>query len=153
MSMEHKGYTATVEFSAPDRVFHGRLDGIADIITFEGTSVDELEANFREAVDDYLDFCDERGSEALRPYSGRFVLRLSPRMHADVSIAARAAKESMNSWIIGTIQTRLEAWKAARVNPAAAEREAEEAAEREREEAEEREKEEAEERLEDAAAG
>lgn len=148
MSMSYKGYTARVEYSAPDRVFHGRLNGIADIITFEGTSVDELETRFREAVDDYLEWCDQDGVEALRPYSGRFVLRLSPEMHADVTIGARAAKESMNSWIIGAIQTRLEAWKASRPNPAAAEREAEEAAEREAEEAAERE---AEERL-DAAA-
>ena len=114
MSMTYRGYTGSVEYSAPDRVFHGKLIGIADIITFEGTTVDELEQDFRRAVDDYLDFCARDGLEPQKPYSGKFVLRLSPEVHRDASIAARRAHSSMNNWIIGAIQMRLDAEKAAR---------------------------------------
>jgi predicted HicB family RNase H-like nuclease len=122
MGMSYRGYTGSVEFSANDRIFHGRLDGIRDIITFEGTTVDELETSFREAVDEYLEWCEEDGVEPQRPYSGRFVLRLSPQMHGDISIASRVAGESMNSWVVGAIEVSLKEWRAARVNPAAAER-------------------------------
>jgi predicted HicB family RNase H-like nuclease len=122
MSMSHRGYTGSVEYSAPDRVFHGKLNGIRDIITYEGTTVDELETSFRETVDDYLAYCAEEGMEPQRPYSGRFVLRLSSEMHGEISAASRMAKESMNTWVQGAIEARLAEWRATLVNPAAAER-------------------------------
>lgn len=114
MSMEFKGYTGSVEYSPADRVFHGRIVGITDIITFEGTSVEALEKDFRDAVDDYLDMCAQDGVEPQRPYSGRFVLRVSPEIHREASLAARSARASMNAWIVGAIQMRLDAEKAAR---------------------------------------
>ncbi len=52
--MTHKGYAARVEFDAEDRIFHGRIAGIQDIITFHGESEKELLVAFEEAVDDYL---------------------------------------------------------------------------------------------------
>lgn len=109
MTMTYRGYTGSVEYSSRDRIFHGTLVGITDIITFEGSSVEALERSFRESVDDYLDFCGEQGMEPQKPYSGKFVLRLSPEVHRAASIAARRAHSSMNGWIIGAIQTRLEA--------------------------------------------
>ena len=53
--MEHKGYYSRIEYSAIDNVFHGRILDIADIVSFEGNSVDELEKNFVETVDDYIE--------------------------------------------------------------------------------------------------
>jgi predicted HicB family RNase H-like nuclease len=109
MSMTYKGYTGTIEYSAPDRVFHGRIAGITDVITFEGTSVDELEADFRAGVDRYLLGCAEDGVEPQRPFSGKFVLRLTPEDHRDVSVAARRERASMNAWIVQAIRMRLQA--------------------------------------------
>jgi predicted HicB family RNase H-like nuclease len=107
--MKYRGYTGSVEFDPQGRIFHGRLLGItADIITFEGMSVDELEKDFRDAVDDYLALCAEDGIEPQRPYSGRFVLRLEPVIHGRVTAAARRAKSSMNRWIAEAIQMRLD---------------------------------------------
>lgn len=53
-TLTHKGYAARVEFDAEDRIFHGRIAGIRDIVTFHGESVKELLAAFEAAVDDYL---------------------------------------------------------------------------------------------------
>jgi predicted HicB family RNase H-like nuclease len=113
--MKHKGYTGSVEFDPDGRVFHGRILGItADIITFQGTTVDELEQDFREAVDDYLDLCAQDGVEPQRPYSGRFVLRLEPSLHGRVTAAARRQKTSINKWIAAAVQMRLDAENATR---------------------------------------
>lgn len=114
MSMTYRGYTGTVEYDAGDRILHGRVIGITDIVSFEGTTVKELEADFRAGVDSYLEGCAERGVEAQRPYSGKFVLRLSPEVHRDASIAARLARTSMNNWIVEAIQMRLDAGNARR---------------------------------------
>ena len=47
---------ANIEFSAEDKCLHGKIDGIADLVTFEADNVHEIEKEFRSAVDDYLDF-------------------------------------------------------------------------------------------------
>lgn len=96
--MEHKGYVGTVQFSPDDRVFHGRIAGIRDVITFEGDSVQSLEDDFRSAVEDYLSLCAKHGREPEKPFSGKFVLRTTPDVHrAAVQAAAREGK-SLNAW-------------------------------------------------------
>jgi predicted HicB family RNase H-like nuclease len=109
MSMTYKGYTGSIEYSSPDRCFHGRVIGITDIVSFEGTSVEELEADFRAGIDSYLAGCEKDGMEPQRPFSGKFVLRLSSEVHRDASIAARRAGASMNAWILEAIRMRLQA--------------------------------------------
>ena len=49
-------------------------------------------------MDTYLEFCQDLGEAPEKPYSGRFVLRLSPEGHRTVVLAARAANKSLNSW-------------------------------------------------------
>jgi len=42
----------SVHFSAADNTFFGKLEGINDLVTFEGSSVSELKKSFRAAVKD-----------------------------------------------------------------------------------------------------
>ena len=60
-TLQYKGYDGSIEHSAEDRVLHGSLLGIRDGVVYEGSDVDSLESNFRDAVDEYLDFCAEEG--------------------------------------------------------------------------------------------
>jgi predicted HicB family RNase H-like nuclease len=55
--MEYLGYTGSVELDAEEGVFHGRVLDLRDTITYEAEREDELEAAFRDAVDEYLDQC------------------------------------------------------------------------------------------------
>lgn len=98
-AMIYKGYAARIEFDSEDRVFFGRLAGIQDIITFHGKTVDELEDAFKEAVDDYLATCAQRGEKPNKPYSGKLTLRIPPRVHAAVSTAAETSGKSLNQWV------------------------------------------------------
>lgn len=107
--MKYKGYTGSVEYDAEDRIFYGSVDHITDVVTFQGDSVDELEQAFRDSVDVYLESCAEDGVEPQRPCSGKFVLRVSPELHREAAAAARTQGESLNSWIMGAIRTRLAA--------------------------------------------
>ena len=43
----------SVHFSSVDKTFFGKLEGVNDLITFEGSSVKELKKSFKEAVKDY----------------------------------------------------------------------------------------------------
>jgi hypothetical protein len=54
---EHRGYVGTAWYSGDDRVFHGRVAGVRDVIWLEGDGVDARERAFRERVDMYLESC------------------------------------------------------------------------------------------------
>lgn len=60
-TLHYKGNDGSVEYSAEDRILHGRLLGIRDAIVYEGSDVDSLESNFHAAVDEYMDFRAEEG--------------------------------------------------------------------------------------------
>ena len=64
--LTYKGFIGSVHFSAEDKVFHGKIEGIDDLVTFEGQSVDELLKAFHEEVDDYIKHCKEIGKEPTR---------------------------------------------------------------------------------------
>ncbi len=97
--MEYKGYYARVEFDEESDIFHGEVINISDIVTFEGTSVDELKQAFQDSIDDYLDFCAERGEDPVKPYSGRFVVRINPELHKSIAIEAKAEGKSLNALV------------------------------------------------------
>ena len=97
--MKHIGYTAHIEYDDEAGLFHGEVIDLRDVITFEGRSVTELRKAFRDSVDDYLQFCEERGEEPDRPFSGRLMVRLPPQLHRDIYTRARQEGKSLNQFI------------------------------------------------------
>ena len=97
-AMKYRGYTARVEYDPEDRIFVGHLIGIDDIVGFHGSTVDELEQAFHEAVDHYIEASEKLGREPQKPHSGRLMLRVGQDVHAAVSVAAKAAGKSINQW-------------------------------------------------------
>lgn len=97
--MHYKVYYGRAEIDEEAGLFHGRVVGIRDVVTFEGRSVRELKKAFRDSVNDYLAFCHERGEEPDKPYSGKVSLRIEPELHRKISLAAGAAGKSINRWI------------------------------------------------------
>ncbi|BAZ51719.1 HicB protein [Nostoc sp. NIES-4103] len=97
--MKYKGYEAVVEFDAEAEIFHGEVINIRDVITFQGTSVSELKQAFYDSVDDYLDFCKERGEEPDKPFSGKFMVRINPELHKKIVIKAKKEGQSLNSLV------------------------------------------------------
>lgn len=102
--MKYKGYTGHVEYDDEAKIFHGEVLGIKDVVTFQGTTVDEIERAFKDSVDDYLSFCAGRGKDPDRPFSGKFNLRIPPELHAKLSIAAQLHGESLNNYIAIMLQ-------------------------------------------------
>ena len=97
-SMTYNGYTARIEYDDDDGIFVGHLAGIRDIVSFHGSTVNELRTHFREAVDHYLAVCEERGEQPQKPYSGNLMLRISPDIHAAVATASQIKGKSINQW-------------------------------------------------------
>jgi predicted HicB family RNase H-like nuclease len=55
------------------------------VITFQGRRVEVLKVALEDSVEDYLEFCETRGEELDKPYSGKFVLRVEPALHRRLS--------------------------------------------------------------------
>lgn len=99
----YKGYIPSISFSVEDNEFVGIVEGARDIIHFSGTSVAELEAAFREMVDQYLDWCARDGVEPEKPYSGKLAFRTTPEHHRLISQAASQNACSINQWMDETL--------------------------------------------------
>ena len=97
--LKYKGYTGYVEFDDEAGMFHGEVLDLRDVITFQGKSVEEIDQAFRESVNDYLEFCEERREEPDKPFSGRLMLRLPPHLHRKAYVSARREGKSLNQWI------------------------------------------------------
>jgi predicted HicB family RNase H-like nuclease len=97
--LEYKGYYASLNFSSEDEVFYGKLFGIDDLVTFEGTSVKELKKAFHEAVNDYLETCKELGKEPNKTYKGTFNVRVTPGLHKDAAFFAASQNISLNDFV------------------------------------------------------
>jgi predicted HicB family RNase H-like nuclease len=97
--LTYKGYSGRAEYDDESGLLHGEVLDLRDVITFQAKSVDELEAAFRDSIDDYLEFCKERGEEPDKPFSGRLMLRLRPDLHRKVYVRAQNEGKSLNQWI------------------------------------------------------
>jgi hypothetical protein len=62
-TLSYKGYEGLTSYNATDKVFHGKILGISDLVTFESETANELLVAFQEAVDDYLETCKELDKE------------------------------------------------------------------------------------------
>ncbi|MGB5597010.1 MAG: type II toxin-antitoxin system HicB family antitoxin [Crocosphaera sp.] len=97
--MKYKGYEAVVSLDDELGIFHGEVINIRDVITFQGQSVEELRKAFIESVEDYLEFCSERGEEPDKPFSGRFLVRIDPELHKQIYVKAKQEGKSLNTWV------------------------------------------------------
>ena len=97
--MEYEGYIGNVEFDDDANIFHGEVINLRDVVTFQGEAVKQLRKAFRDSVDDYLEFCAERGESPEKPYSGKFVVRVEPELHKVVAIHAKMEHKSLNAWV------------------------------------------------------
>lgn len=105
--MNYKGYHGQVNYDEEAKLFHGEVVGLRDVITFQGTSVDELEQAFKDSVDEYLDFCKELQRSPEKPFSGKLMLRLPPEIHERAAYQAKTNGLSLNAWIRNGIEQLL----------------------------------------------
>ena len=106
--MIYKDYIARIEYSTEDGCLIGEIAGIRDIVGFHGDSVAELQAAFEEAVEDYLEMCEESGRPPQKPYSGELTLHIPPEIHTSIAIAAEASGQNLNQWVTDTLAAALE---------------------------------------------
>lgn len=96
-TLEYKGYNGSVLYSGEDKILHGRIVGIRDVVSYEGETVRALEKNFKSAVDEYLKFCNAEGKTPDTPFKGSFNIRLGPDLHKRAALYAEEHNRKLNA--------------------------------------------------------
>lgn len=95
----YKDYVARITLDTDAKVFHGRVLGMKDVLSFRGKTVEELEQAFHETVDEYLAWCKEDSTEPQKTWAGKMSLRFDDDLRHRVGMAAALEGVSINKWL------------------------------------------------------
>ena len=102
--IEYNGYIGTIEYSKEDKCFFGKIDMINDLITFEAQNAIELEENFKNAVDEYIQTCKQLNREPQKAFRGVFNVRIGSELHRLAVLNATKIGVSLNTYIKSLIE-------------------------------------------------
>ena len=105
--MDIDGHRAVIQYDPDIEMFRGEfvdLNGSAD---FYAKDVDKLRQEGQISLKVFLEMCAEDGVEPRKTFSGKFNLRVSPELHANISSAAAANGKSLNQWVIEALRLNL----------------------------------------------
>ncbi len=105
--LKFKDYVGSVHYSADDEIFFGKIEGINDSISFEGSSVAELKHAFEEAVNDYIELCRLHQKKPEKTYKGSFNVRIKPELHKMAVQKAMLEGKSLNQFIEDAIEKKV----------------------------------------------
>jgi predicted HicB family RNase H-like nuclease len=101
--MTYKDFMAKVVFDEEANIFHGEVINIRDVITFEGSSVDELQKSFKESIDDYLEFCLSRDEKPNSPLNGFLSINIPVSNQNLLRIAAKKSGKDFEDWVVDVL--------------------------------------------------
>jgi predicted HicB family RNase H-like nuclease len=104
-------YTYRAEWSAEHGEYVGRCLELAWLSRWAPTMLQSI-ADVEQAADEYIAECEALGEEAPAPltqrkYSGKFVVRTSPALHARLAVEAAEQNVSMNQWAVQKLADRI----------------------------------------------
>jgi len=105
--IEYGEFIGSVHYSAKDDIMFGKIEGINDLVTFEGASVKELRKAFKEAVDDYVALCAQAGKDPFKSFKGSFNIRIPADMHKELFRQATKEGKNLNQFVQEAIQQEL----------------------------------------------
>ena len=106
--LKYKEFIGSVHFSAEDEVFYGKIEGVNDLVTFEGSTVKKLKSAFKEAVHDYIEICDESDKEVFKSFKGSFNVRVDPALHSKAFQQAMLEGKTLNQFVKEAIEQRIQ---------------------------------------------
>lgn len=106
-TLEYKGYHGSIEIDLESYILHGKILFVTDLVTYEGTSVTEVETQFKSAVNDYLETCQQLGREPQQPFSGSFNVRVGSTLHKNATMRALRDGVKLNAIVVTALEQYL----------------------------------------------
>lgn len=104
----YKGYRTKPEYYPDDKIYYGTLIGIRDFVDFQAERAEDIEKEFHDSVDDYLEFCKEIGKEPEREFNGLINLHIPSELHMDISMYAEAQGVTLNKAVEQAIRAMVQ---------------------------------------------
>ena len=108
-TMEINGYRAVIQYDPDIEMFRGEFIGLNGGADFYAKDIDGLRQEGEISLKVFLDMCQEEGVEPRKEYSGKFNLRVSPELHAEISARAAADGKSLNQWVVDMLDQAIHA--------------------------------------------
>ena len=105
--IKHKNIFGTIDFDEESKMFYGKLLGINGVVMYEGENAIEFQGNFISAVEDYIQFCDEKKIPVLREFKGVFNVRTTPEIHEALNNLSIESGEKINSLVNESLKSFL----------------------------------------------
>ncbi|MBD2222713.1 type II toxin-antitoxin system HicB family antitoxin [Calothrix sp. FACHB-1219] len=106
-TLEHKGFTGSIEFDLEEGILFGKVLLINDLVNYEGQTLAELKAAFEEAVVDYLAQCEASGKDANKPLSGLFNVRVGELLHRRAVLYGHRKGMNLNKVVVTALELLL----------------------------------------------
>lgn len=103
-TLKHKNFIGVFNYIEDEEILFGKIEGVTDLVTFQGQSISEIKKAFKEAVEDYIELCEEVGKKPMKSFKGSFNVRLSSDLHRVVAMKAVSNNMNLNQFV----QTALE---------------------------------------------
>ena len=97
--MKVDDYKAKIEYDPELDQFRGEILGLNGSADFYGKSPTSLRKEFRNSLKVFLDVCEEKGINPSREFSGKFNLRIPPKLHSKIAEQATAEDKSLNQFV------------------------------------------------------
>ena len=105
--MEINNYRAMVQYDPEIEMFRGEFIGLNGGADFYANDIKGLKEEAKISLKVFLDMCEEDGVEPRKNYSGKFNIRISPELHADIVSVATSEGKSLNQWVADTLNDGL----------------------------------------------
>ena len=99
-----EGCCGSVHFDEEELVFHGKVEFIRPLVSYEATNAKGLKKALNEAANDCLGTCEREGLQPEKPFKGNLNIRLEEELHRRLAIADSQLNTSLN----GSIKQSLE---------------------------------------------
>lgn len=105
--LKYKEFEGSAELDMTRNVCRGKILHIDDVVTYESKSIDNLQKQFEEAVDDYIETCSQIGKEPQKACRGQFNVRVSPGLHRVATRRSIADGTSLNVVVCKALEAYL----------------------------------------------
>lgn len=102
-------YKAKIEYDSDIDMFRGEIIGLNGGADFYGETLSELKIEFKKSLEVFLEVCKEKGISPRKEYSGKFNLRIPPKLHSEIAAIATTQEKSINQWVAETLERSVHA--------------------------------------------
>ena len=98
---------AFIQYDPDIDMFRGEFIGLNGSADFYADNIKALKKEGEISLKVFLDMCDEDNVEPYKKFSGKFNVRIDPKLHEKVVITSKAQMISLNEFINEAISSKL----------------------------------------------